>query len=95
MPSTDQPVHQVILYSKPGCHLCDYARDLLDEIAADPEQFAEIQIDEIDIRRDESLFAQYRYRIPVITIDGKIVAEGNLERTGDTELRRALARSSR
>ena len=65
----------IILYSKAGCHLCDEARGHLEELAADHE----INIQEIDIRRDPDLFERYRYRIPVIVVDGVERLEGRIE----------------
>jgi glutaredoxin len=71
--SQTQP--QVTMYTKAGCHLCDEARDMLDDIAAQ-SPFA---LTEIDIRSDPGIFELYRYRIPVIMIDETIVAEGRIE----------------
>jgi len=64
---------KVTFYTKAGCHLCDDAREMLDEIAADYE------LTEIDIRTDSALFETYRYRIPVILVNGQVVAEGRVE----------------
>jgi glutaredoxin len=64
----------VTLYSKPGCHLCDDARTYLDDLASTTD----FDLDEIDIRRDSDLFEQYRYRIPVITVDGIERLEGRV-----------------
>ena len=64
----------VTLYSKAGCHLCDDARTHLEELAAEHE----MEIDEIDIRRDDALFEQYRYRIPVIVVNGVERLEGRI-----------------
>ncbi len=66
---------QVTFYTKAGCHLCEDARDMLDEIAADKEY----DLHEIDIRSDLALFELYRYRIPVIIIDETHVLEGRIE----------------
>jgi glutaredoxin len=66
---------QVKFYTKTGCHLCEEARDLLDDIAAQ----VPFDLTEIDIRGDLTVFAEYRYRIPVISINTKIVAEGRIE----------------
>jgi glutaredoxin len=66
---------QVTFYTKAGCHLCDEARDMLDEIAST----VEYDLTEVDIRSDMKLFELYRYRIPVILIDGTVVAEGRIE----------------
>jgi hypothetical protein len=56
----------VIIYTRPGCHLCDEAKA---EIArADcPHLF---DLEEIDIDSDPRLASLYGYDIPVITIDG-------------------------
>jgi glutaredoxin len=64
----------VTLYSKPGCHLCDDARAYLDELASTTD----FDLDEIDIRRDPDLFERYRYRIPVIVVDGVERLEGRI-----------------
>lgn len=65
----------ITLYSKAGCHLCDEARVYLEELAASHD----IDIQEIDIRRDPDLFERYRYRIPVILVDGVERLEGRIE----------------
>ncbi len=65
----------VILYSKAGCHLCDEAREHLEDLAAD----FPLDIAEIDIRRDPDLFERYRYRIPVVVVDGVERLEGRIE----------------
>jgi glutaredoxin len=65
---------QVTFYTKAGCHLCEVARDMLDDIAA----LTEFALTEIDIRSNNELFEQYRYRIPVIIINGETVLEGRI-----------------
>jgi len=67
-------VPQVTFYTKAGCHLCEEARDMLDDIAA----LTVYELTEIDIRSDTDLFEQYRYRIPVIVIDGETILEGRI-----------------
>ena len=64
----------VTFYTKAGCHLCDDARALLDEIA-DQTSY---QLTEIDIRSDMDIFETYRYRIPVIVINETTVVEGRI-----------------
>jgi glutaredoxin len=61
-------MHEVILYGKPGCHLCEDARALLDRLST---RFR-LRIHEVDIRGDQELFRRYDVRIPVIVIDGRI-----------------------
>ena len=57
---------QVLLYSKPGCHLCDVMKN---EMAK--ADCAELyKLEEINIEGDAELFARYRHDIPVLMIDG-------------------------
>ena len=56
----------VIIYSRPGCHLCDEAKRAI-EAANCP---AEYTLQEINIESDQKLLNLYRYDIPVITING-------------------------
>jgi len=65
---------QVLFYTKAGCHLCDEARELLEDLAAE----VRFELTEIDIRTDLSLFEEYRYRIPVMIINGQITLEGRI-----------------
>jgi glutaredoxin len=66
---------QVTFYTKAGCHLCDEARDMLDDIAAQTNY----ELTEIDIRGNPDIFEQYRYRIPVIIINNDTLLEGRIE----------------
>jgi glutaredoxin len=69
---------QVTFYTKAGCHLCEEARDMLDDIAAQ----LDYELTEIDIRSNSELFETYRYRIPVIIVNivnNEAVIEGRIE----------------
>ena len=66
---------EVTFYTKAGCHLCDDARELLEEIA----EGTEYTLNEIDIRADMAVFELYRYRIPVIRINQDTLLEGRIE----------------
>ncbi|HTG47575.1 MAG TPA: glutaredoxin family protein [Actinomycetota bacterium] len=57
----------VVLYTRPGCHLCDDARASI-ETVRDRVPFA---FTEIDIGSDDDLVRDYGIRIPVVTIDGE------------------------
>jgi glutaredoxin len=57
---------RVIIYSRPGCHLCDEAKQAI-EAAHCGEEYT---LDEINIESDPELLRRYLYDIPVITIDG-------------------------
>jgi glutaredoxin len=54
---------EVVLYSRPGCHLCEDARAMLER--------ADVAFAERDIESDDALFKRYLERIPVIEIDGE------------------------
>jgi glutaredoxin len=58
---------RLIVYGRPGCHLCDDARAVLDRVG---EPYAEV-----DIERDDALLARYLERIPVVTLDGEELFE--------------------
>jgi glutaredoxin len=60
-------VHQVVLYKKPGCHLCDYAKAVI--LAA--RRQIDFEFREIDIGLDAELFDLYKFDIPVVEIDGR------------------------
>jgi len=57
----------VTLYGRPGCHLCDGARDRLAALA--PE--LGFTLVERDIEADDDLLRRYLERIPVIALDGE------------------------
>jgi glutaredoxin len=56
----------VIIYSRPGCHLCDEAKAVIMS-AGCSDQFT---LEEVNIESDEELLRKYKYDIPVIAIDG-------------------------
>ena len=62
----------VTLYGRDGCHLCDEARAALVSLREDGARFS---LDEIDIDTDDALHAAFLERIPVVQVDGEIVAE--------------------
>jgi glutaredoxin len=66
----------VTLYTRPGCHLCDEARDAIVSLGAAEGTF---ELREIDIDGDDELHARFLERIPVVEVDGRVVAELHLE----------------
>ena len=66
---------KVVFYTKAGCHLCEDARELLEEVA----EGTEYALTEIDIRTDMAIFDLYRYRIPVIIINQENLLEGRID----------------
>ncbi|MFC4244230.1 glutaredoxin family protein [Gryllotalpicola reticulitermitis] len=71
---SSQPEHRITFYSKPGCHLCEDARAVVDDVVARVEESVAggIAIDEVDILGDPALQQRYGEEIPVVLIDGKM-----------------------
>jgi glutaredoxin len=65
-------VTEVRLYTRPGCHLCDEAREAILELRASGLGF---DMRELNIEQDERLHAEYLERIPVVEVGGEIVSE--------------------
>lgn len=61
----------VTLYSKADCHLCDEAEDRLIRLSRQRG----LTYRKVDIQSSPALFEQFRYRIPVIQIDGGATLE--------------------
>ena len=81
---------RLTIYSKPGCHLCDEMKAVVNQAIGGHEG---ISFDELDISNDPALLALYELEIPVLMIDGKKAAkyritEQELERRIKTEPRR-------
>ena len=74
---------RVTLYSRPGCHLCDDARTVIERVCADLAE----SYDEVDITADEALLARYGEEIPVTLVDGR---QHDFWRVDETRLRAAL-----
>lgn len=75
--------------SKPDCHLCDVAREIVDTVVADlPEDAAEVT--ELSILDAPELYTQWWEKIPVVLIDGQLHAHW---RVSADRLRIALAES--
>ena len=76
---------RVVVYSKPGCHLCEVAEAtvalLCDELGVGWER--------IDILDDPELMATYGEQIPVTFVDGK---QHDFWRVDPDRLRSALTR---
>lgn len=66
----------VTLYTRPGCHLCDEAREAILGLrgVVPPFELGELNIDE-----DDGLLARYLERIPVVLVDGEVICELELE----------------
>lgn len=75
---------RVTLYSRPGCHLCDDARAVIERVCADlGTSYVEVSIDE-----DPALQARYGEEIPVTLVDGR---QHDFWRVDEQRLRAALS----
>ena len=75
---------KVVLVTRKGCHLCDDALALLGELGVHAEL--------TDVDADDELHRLYDFRVPVVLLDGAVVAEGRISRE---PLEAALNRSGR
>ena len=74
---------RVTLYSRPGCHLCDVAREVIERVCADlGEEYVEIAIDD-----DPQLRERFTDEVPVTFVDGR---QHDFWRVDETRLRAAL-----
>ncbi|MGH3099517.1 MAG: glutaredoxin family protein [Thermoleophilia bacterium] len=65
--STPTPPLTITLYSRPGCHLCDEAREALERVRARTG----FEIREVDITSDDELHRRYLERIPVVALENE------------------------
>ena len=56
----------ITIYSRPGCHLCDDAQNVLESLCEE----LNFEIEVINIDEDAELIKLYSDQVPVIHIDG-------------------------
>jgi glutaredoxin len=78
-------VPRVTLYGKPGCHLCDDARTVVERVRAEHP----FELREVDVSLDPELHRAYGERIPVLELDGEELFEFFVD---EPELVRRVAR---
>jgi glutaredoxin len=81
---TPRVTPRVTLYGKPGCHLCEDAREVVAEICGE----LGVEWVEVSILDDEELFRRFGEQIPVTYVDGK---QHDFWRVDPGRLRAALA----
>jgi glutaredoxin len=74
---------RITLYGKPGCHLCDDARAVVERVCADVGTTYE----EVDITTSPELMRVYGEQIPVTFVDGR---QHDFWRVDERRLRAAL-----
>lgn len=67
------------LIGKPGCHLCDDARLVVNTVAAEfkaahtgVNASVQVRVEEENILEDDALFEKYSEEIPVLLVNGKV-----------------------
>ena len=78
---------RITLLTKPGCHLCDDARVVIERVSAQTGAGWE----EVDITDDPGLQSKYADQIPVTLVDG---VQHDFWRVDEARLRKALAERS-
>ena len=63
---------EIVLVTRQGCHLCDDALAALRSLGVEP--------DLKDVDADDQLHDLYDWRVPVVLVDGRVVAEGRIDR---------------
>jgi glutaredoxin len=67
---------RVILYSKPGCHLCEPVEEVILAVRREREFEFEVR----NIENDPAEFEKYKHAIPVVVVDGREIARYKLSR---------------
>ena len=73
----------VTIYSRPGCHLCDQMKVVVERVG----HSVAIAVEDIDVSTDPALEARYGSDIPVLVVGGTKAAK---YRVTEAELRRIL-----
>ncbi|MEU7743069.1 glutaredoxin family protein [Nonomuraea sp. NPDC052129] len=77
-------MHRITLLGRPGCHLCDDAREVVSRVAGD----LGVPWEEVDIDSSEELREKYWEMIPVTLVDG---VQHDFWRVSEDRLRAALS----
>lgn len=60
-------LHDVVVYSRKRCHLCDVVKEMLKRLEHD----GRFRWREVDIDDDPQLREQFNHEVPVVFIDGR------------------------
>jgi len=85
------PAIQLTFVSKPDCHLCETAREVVDGVVAELGSATSVEVEELSILDHPDLYEKYVEEIPVVLIDGKV---HNIWRIDPTRLKNALLEAS-
>jgi len=82
---TGADLARVVVYTRPGCHLCDVAEEVVADICADTGDTWTT----VDITGDDDLVRRFTDEVPVTFVDG---AQHDFWRVDPVRLRERLAR---
>ena len=82
---------QLTLIGKPGCHLCDDARDVIDSVVRSLPPEVSVSVEELSILDDEQLHVKHWDEIPVVTLNGAV---HNIWRVDPVRLTNAILEAS-
>ncbi len=68
-------MHDVVVYSREGCHLCDIVKETLAQVQGQ----ADFAWREVDIDGDPELRQRYNDEVPVVFIDGRKAFKYHME----------------
>jgi hypothetical protein len=77
------------IYTRPGCHLCQDMRVIVERVVRDTHATA--RLEEIDIANDPDLEARYGLEIPVLLVNGRKAAKYRISEKELTRLLRSRA----
>jgi len=63
---------RIVLVTRQDCHLCEDALRLLEDL--------DVHLELADVNADAELHRLYDFRVPVVLVDGAVVAEGRIAR---------------
>jgi glutaredoxin len=69
-------MHEVVVYSHKGCHLCDVVKETLTLLQGE----SDFQWREVDIDLDPALRQRYNQEVPVVFIDGRKAFKYHMDR---------------
>jgi glutaredoxin len=69
-------MHEVVVYSRKGCHLCEAVKETLRQVQGE----ANFEWREVDIDGDPELQRKYTEEVPVVFIDGRKAFKYHMER---------------
>ena len=79
---------RLTLYTRPGCHLCDTMKNVVDEVAREEP----VTLREVDVTGDAGLERRFGTEVPVLTHGERIVARVRTTRAALLDSLRSVRR---